>query len=621
MLFKQLLSIYTFFLRASAECFIKLSSVRRLYLLLEYYVLIGGLSIASFLFCTANSSRAEIVAAQSQLKARETGSPTTVLDLQPFRTVHSIKADQPNGQTAEVTLINLNPKVNQWYVLQLHRDGNNALDEYHLENPYPKYQRLVLDENSSEKLVLTRNDEVLSCTPWQFFGDSQLEAARKSRQDFAPLCGGKLYLRNPTKGHRTAIESVTDFLRDKIPGGEAVVGLVKDTLFQDAYLENTRTTVASMPISTVPAPDFPTPAAIDPLYTDKLIVPAELGIQVENGTSGMLTGHWYGVKNNSGIFVSLIQPKAVAPDILKSYPHLTNPLDSVEAGALAYLVAFDLSRFELGFAVGTEHPRVGWSERTLEQVRVLDQPGPDGIGTIAPLVANGIVNPVEAARAVATFTGGFKRSHGAFKYGDLANRNHGSHYGFMENGVVLSTLQPDLATLLVRDDGAVEMKTWSEKDNQNLGQIIQARQNGVPLVEWDTALQKPVPGRLVTRWGRGNWSGSADKKIRTLRAGVALQQTDNKRFLIYGYFSTTTPSAMARVFQAYNCLYAMHLDMNALEHTYLALYHQKGKHFLVQHLIQGMSVLDKSEKGIYIPRFLGYSDNRDFFYLMQREQL
>ena len=76
---------------------------------------------------------------------------------------------------------------------------------------------------------------------------------------------------------------------------------------------------------------------------------------------------------------------------------------------------------------------------------------------------------------------------------------------------------------------------------------------------------------------------------------------------------------MARVFQAYQCRYAMHLDMNALEHTYLAVYHREGARLLVQHLIQGMSVLDKSEGENYIPRFLGYADNRDFFYVMRRD--
>jgi hypothetical protein len=63
----------------------------------------------------------------------------------------------------------------------------------------------------------------------------------------------------------------------------------------------------------------------------------------------------------------------------------------------------------------------------------------------------------------------------------------------------------------------------------------------------------------------------------------------------------------------------MLMDMNALEHTYLAAYQREGSKLLVQHLIEGMSVLDKSVGGNYVPRFLGYEDNRDFFYVMKRE--
>jgi hypothetical protein len=73
------------------------------------------------------------------------------------------------------------------------------------------------------------------------------------------------------------------------------------------------------------------------------------------------------------------------------------------------------------------------------------------------------------------------------------------------------------------------------------------------------------------------------------------------------------PLGEARVFQAYGCRYAMLLDMNALEHTYLVVYQREGSKLLVQHLIQGMSVLDQSGKGNYIPRFIGYADDRDFF--------
>ncbi len=605
--------------RKQLQCSRPLCLPGRLRALLRLSLLTAGVLVAAGPLLDSGAARAQTAGPGVPAQARETDRPATVLDLQVFRTVGSVNVDLPDGTTAGLTLINLNPNVNQWYILQVKRNGTSGLEEYHLENPYPKEQRLVLDQKSPDNLLFSLAGEAYTCRPWSFSGDGELETARKSRQASAPLCDGKIYLRNPTRGHRTAIETVTDFLRDKLPGGESVVGFVKDTFFQDAYLENARIAEASAERPAASIPDVPAPATIDPLYANKLLGTPELGIEVEKSTAGMLAGRWYGVRDNPGIFVSLIQPGAVAPEILKSHANLVSRLDRVEAGALVYLVAYDLDRFDLGFAVGTDHPRVGWSERTLEQMRVAGLPGPDGIGTISPLVATGIVNPVEAARTVSTFTGGFKRSHGAFKYGDFASRSRGSHYGFIEKGAVLSTLQPGLATLLVEDDGAVEMKSWSEADNQRLGQISQARQNGVPLLEWDAASQKPVPGALVARWGAGNWSGSADTKLRTLRAGAAIQQTDSGRFLIYGYFSTATPSAMTRVFQAYNCRYAMHLDMNALEHTYLALYHREGSHLLVQHLIRGMDVLDKSDKGVYIPRFLGYSDNRDFFYVMRRE--
>jgi len=39
---------------------------------------------------------------------------------------------------------------------------------------------------------------------------------------------------------------------------------------------------------------------------------------------------------------------------------------------------------------------------------------------------------------------------------------------------------------------------------------------------------------------------------------------------------------------------------------------------LVDHLIKGMAELDKSKSGDVVPRFLGYADNRDFFYVMRR---
>jgi hypothetical protein len=355
-------------------------------------------------------------------------------------------------------------------------------------------------------------------------------------------------------------------------------------------------------------------------YADRAVATEHLGIEVVGASSGRLTlGHWYAASNLPGIYVSAIQPQAIGAEILTSYPGAVNRLDSVEAAALDYLVAFDLAAFDLGFALGTDHPRVGWSPRPPETVRTPGLPGPDGIDNVRPLVTNGMLSPALVADTVATFTGGFKREHGAFKYGDLAGRNHGSHYGFIEEGVVFSKLQPGLATLYVLDDGAVHMTTWSEADDALLARIRYARQNGVPLIEPDPATGEPAPGALVAKWGPGNWSGSASGELRALRASACLRDTGSRQFLIYGWFSSATPSAMARVFQGYGCRYAMLLDMNALEHTYLALYAHKDGEIVVQHLIRGMEEVDKSTDGAIVPRFIGFPDNRDFFYLVRRE--
>jgi hypothetical protein len=76
---------------------------------------------------------------------------------------------------------------------------------------------------------------------------------------------------------------------------------------------------------------------------------------------------------------------------------------------------------------------------------------------------------------------------------------------------------------------------------------------------------------------------------------------------------------MARTFLAYGCRHAMLLDMNALEHTYLALYVRDGERRRIQHLVHGMEVLDRTLRGEPVPRFLGVPDDRDFFYVLAKE--
>ena len=520
------------------------------------------------------------------------------------------------------SLANLNPTVNIWYVLTITWSGK-AEATYHLENPAPASQRLALDESFPAGIVILEGPNRYSCNLFSDGSATPLDQARSSHNIFAPLCERRLYLRNFAQGQRTTLEAATEFLRSEVWGGEKIIDVFHH-LLADAHREtgkiHTESQASGIDQDRGNPNISPLPALVDSIYADRVIAPGELGITPENAKSdGLRPGAWYAASENPGIYVSLLQPNLIDPPLLQSYKTRVNSLDNTEASSLCYLVAFDLGQFNLSYALGTEYPGVGWSPHILPSMRETNLPGPDGIGTISPLVSTGIISPEDAPATVAAFTGGFKREHGAFRYGELAQKNHGSHYGFVEDGVVFSKLQPGLATILVLADGQTEMKTWQEKDNELLSRVKYARQNGVPLVEFDEASHSTVPGALVNRWGPGNWSGSEEMKLRTIRAGLALQKRGAKTFLIYAVFSDATPSAMARVFQAYQCQYAFLLDMNALEHTYLAVYRRSGPQLSIDHLLRGMGVVDKSVSSKSVPRFLAYPDNRDFFYITRRK--
>ena len=523
-----------------------------------------------------------------------------ILDLQPYRRSAALAAMPADGGGWNAELTDLNPAVGSWYVLKLTREG--VTRSYHLENPRPGAQLLRLDPGG---VTLVEGGRQMNCALWD--RDDALARAQRSALPFAPLCGGRLYLRNPAQGTYTELERVTNFLRDNVWGGDRIVAFVRDQFYRDAYAEHG---------NLAPAPpargrEAPAPAAMLAAIGGLGAETPDLDLDVDAAASRLQLGQWYPVRGASGVYVSVVQPAAVAGG------RDTAP-DEVEAAALDYLVAFDLGRFDLAFALGTDHPRLGWSERALDRIRDDKLPGPDGIDSAAPLQRTGMISPAVAGRVQAAFAGGFKREHGAFRYGALALRNGGSHYGFVEEGVVFSRLQPGLATLYVLTDGTIGMKTWSAADQPLLQRLRYARQNGVPLVDYDAATGGSHAGALVARWSEGNWSGSKDEKFRTLRAGACLVPAQGRDFLVYGYFSTATPPAMARVFAAYGCRYAMHLDMNALEHTYLALYTRGDGPLRVQHLVRGMEQVDRKGGAGLAPRFLAFPDDRDFFYLLRK---
>jgi 4-hydroxybenzoate polyprenyltransferase len=568
-----------------------------------------------------------IVALLATSTAVAAGSPVlyeapakNIVELQPFRRTTTLQFTAVGGQRGTATLIDLNPRSNAWFLLTLAWAGTGRIDSYHLENPWPQTQSLTLDVRYSDGVLITAQGRVTECPLWQSGELGKLEQARRSMLPYAPLCEDRLHLRNDVAGTYTHLERITNFLRDHVWGGEKIVGFVRERFFRDAFVEQGVTGGATPPLEGEGgAAKMPWPARVSATFAASTIQPEHLGIDVGQGAGDLRLGRWYPAQGAPGIFISALQPQAIDAEILNGHRNVVGALDSVEAQALDYFVALDLSRFDLGFVLGADHPRVGWSPRVPASVRNSELPGPDGIDSAVPLVVNGMMNPTLVDKTAAAFAGGFKREHGAFRSGPLAQQNGGTHYGFIEQGIVFSKLQPGLATLLVTNDGMVQMKTWAPEDNALLAQIRHARQNGVPLIDYDAQTGASTPGVLVNRWGAGNWSGSSDERLRTLRAGACVQDTGSERFLIYGYFSTATPSAMARAFHAYGCRYAMHLDMNALEHTYFAIYMPRNGRILVQHLIEGMAVVDRKGGNELAPRFLGFPDDRDFFYLTRKE--
>ncbi|TCO72330.1 hypothetical protein EV655_10416 [Rhodovulum euryhalinum] len=545
--------------------------------------------------------------ARRNAQAHETRTRSPV-EFQVFRTVQEARA----ADGTRLALTSLNPGANGWFLLELFRPGQ-ARETYHIENPDPRRVTIALTEGPDPALSLTGTGAQTLCRPWA--GDAPgLDRARGTGLPFAPLCDGRLFLRNPVAGTRTSLERTAEFLRDNMVFGESLVGLVKSTLYKDRYLESGAVLDGADPGRAAAALGRARLADHPVMYTTMTF--DLVGASPER----MEMGAWYAVEGAPGIYASALQPRMIDPAILRGDSG-ANALDAVEGRADVYLVGFDLSHFEIGYETGTEHPRLDWSPRPSGAGRNWSIPGPDGFARPDPLVPTGMLNPDQAARVAATFTGGFKREHGAFRFGEMATTNHGHHYGFVVHGTVLSRLHPGLATFHVLADGTVGMTTWDEATAPPMRELRFARQNGVALVVRDPETGRSVPGPLVRQWLPGNWSGSAEAELRTLRAGACLRPGPNGPILVYAWFSAATPSAMARVFQAYDCDYAMLLDMNAMEHTYMALYTAgAGGGIDTRHLVAGMAQIDARRRdGSRVPRFVGSADNRDFFYLLRRE--
>jgi hypothetical protein len=482
----------------------------------------------------------------------------TPLDIQPAPPV-----TQSRG---ELALTGAGQGVGRWWVLT--RGGQTA----------------HLDTGREDGAAVTLTGEGLAVgagRPCKLDAAALSDIFARHPEPFHPVCDGQLWVRTAHAGYQTRLEAVTDLLRSTSLG-EMLINAYKDVV----------------PVKGVAAQEAPggqagavggPPAAALPA---RAVRPVGLGIPVEGAAPGapLAVGHWYGAAGAPGAWASV----ATVGDAAPGQPG---------AEAMAYLMAIDLDGTASEYVLGTDHPGVGWSSRPGVARQA---PGPDGFADTAPFVRTGVVPPWDQPRLLATFSGGYKREHGAFRSpAPVAGMSNGGHYGFAEGGVVLSRLQPGLATLLRTRSGGLAMRTWGSGEAAP-ADLVYARQGGFPLVEGGEI------GPMVDS-GRGNWSGSYEGKLQTMRSGACLVERGGRRWLVYGVFTSATPPGMAALFKSYGCSYAMQLDMNAPELTYAALYRQDkdGPHEEVLYT----PMADNRPGGK--SRFSVVADSRDFFYVVR----
>lgn len=561
-----------------------------------------------FCFCSAMASSDRQKVGQS------------VIDLQKDKKTSTLST-HVDGRDLAIQLTNLNTNINGWYLLELNGEMFN------LQNPNVDSVQLRLSEQFKEGLIIenTKDGSSFQCPLWKSKGSSPFLSGEKSfdgvRSDpYFEICNGAVFVRNNARGFKTNKEWVVSRLRNLGTFGEGIINLYKN-IEEDADLDNPDAAFSRGAGGSV-TPAGLLPAEIDSAQKDESYTTEKLGIEIPGNPGVLRAGAWYPTLNYPGVYVSLIKPKLVSQEILsgsrdQGLTGRVGKFDGEENKALTYLVAYDLSLYEMGWSHGTELPGTGWSERANKRFKEDNPLGPDGFDKFEPLNFPGHVNPAYWSRTVATLSAGFQRMHSAFKHGPLSETRNGNHYGLMEDGVVLSTIMPELATVIVYKNGRTEIKTWTEADNQLLPTIRYIRQNGVPLIERGPN-GAGVPGLWVNKWGEGNWSGSADAKLRSARGAACLINKDGHAYFVYAYFSSVTPNAMARVLQAYSCEYAIHLDMNSPIHAYLANFIRQDingeVHFRVEPLMKDMSVANPQG----LPRYVVTPDYRDFFYIMKR---
>ena len=128
--------------------------------------------------------------------------PTTIIELQPFRRTQRVEfsvrgAQGPDG-AGEAMLTNLNPQINVWFLVTIRWTQSGKSEAYHLENPWPKTQRLSIDADHPSGIRILSDGREIACELWG--GQGTMDIAASAAFGVCRTCRSvrdRLYLRNP----------------------------------------------------------------------------------------------------------------------------------------------------------------------------------------------------------------------------------------------------------------------------------------------------------------------------------------------------------------------------------------------------------------------------------------
>ncbi|MBK8987784.1 MAG: hypothetical protein IPM39_17235 [Chloroflexi bacterium] len=236
--------------------------------------------------------------------------------------------------------------------------------------------------------------------------------------------------------------------------------------------------------------------------------------------------------------------------------------------ALVAVVAFDLSRVNLHYVLGTLEPSLA--------------SGPRGSGLIA-------AEHLQADRLVATFNGGFMASHG--------------EYGAMSGGLVALPAKDGYATVAIYANGDVDVGIWGQ-DFSAADELAAWRQNARLVVE-DGEINPRVYNGSITTWG-GNINGN----IVTWRSGLGIGPEKDVLYFFAGP-SMSMPT-LAAAMAAAGVEDGLLLDINeSWVHFTAAAAGPDETLTAIPLFPEGMDT--------WTDRYLRQSE-RDFFYVTIREQ-